>query len=1436
MVDVVAPVWGRWIDNNGGELATDIKTDANGNIYVSVQGNSGNLQAELTAVTDAKLGSVYGALILKYNPSGVPIWGRWIDGLSIDKSTEMKVDAAGNVYVVGYCADVLGEIATVLGPKPGSGTAAFLIKYNTTGTPLWGKWIDGSGSDVGMSIALDTSGNVYVTGNAGSELQSEIVAILGAKPGGGAGIFIIQYTSSGVALWGRWIDSVNTDNAIMITTDTLDNLYIAGTASGDLQADIASVIPATPLYTNRFILKFNSSHVPLWGKWIDTVTSAGGGITVDTSGNLYVTGNCQATTTSLGSEWNGIMSSKPSGIMDAFLIKYNSSGAPQWGKWIEGSAASYGQRVVVDAINNVYMVGYASSDLQPELATLMGTKPGASSGGFLLKYNSSGVAQWGRWLDGNSSDQAISVTIDTTGSIFVIGNTTTYDLLTPELVGVLDSKPGGTNQGTFFVKYTSATAPDAPTNATAIAGDQQVTVSFNTPTNNGGSNITEYRIYSGGIKIGYGNSSPITVSGLTNGTAYTFTVVAVNANGESLASSATTPVIPSASFSWYDLLPDLNPNGTPLSNPAINANGARYYRHAFSTGLNSSVKVFIRYNEYAYNSDVEFIKGVYKVGSSTNLLGGTTYVSSISGSISHNTTNGTLNPSVASNYENTSETPNAVLLLEASSSYYIISKTNYNDSPTGDYYGPYEFDIVLQDSSSNISLTYESTKNTDYAQPWVSPQMDTSLSIFKVNNSNVTNGSTITLPYANSVTIIATPTQGAATVNVSGETGLTPGNNTLTVTVTALDGITVTQYTVTLNMLVLSADTSLSTFKIGGYSVTDGATLNLSYRTAINFDVVTTHPAASWAVVGMLPNNNSVFDVSVGNNSITIRVIAEDGTTQQDYIVTVNIAASLGPLSWHDMLPDLNVDGTPLTNPAVNVPGERYYKHAFSTGSDSTVELFMRYEQFSLSKEKIITGIYKVGNSTNLIGDQIQSPPLNTLYRVNYNVGYFTNGTYQYGLSPSVTDMDYSNYGGPDTLLFLESSSSYYIISKTNENNSIAATNGIYELDIALRDSTGNNLDLTYESTQNTAYTEPWSSSGPTPPPTGAPINVEVNFEVTIEGDSALSIFGQAAHSVANVLVAEMALPVNALYDSVNNKGLIEFWEPRDDQGNIACQLANTNSASGLNLTGAYKETLKQLAKGLQRVLCSKFDCVGVASAKAVPFNDAKYAGKVEYTTQRDFGRVAIACFAHYLFGHVDATAAITNEVAFVKSMLSLTESGADAAAVNELAGGAAARYAAYNADHLDDINNKELSAWNVAATNSDANLAKRLTAAIVGKGLDATGAIAVSKVKDDTLSAAEKKTKLAYIVAQVAGQDGTRLMNEDNSARTSDQHVLLRFYEGDVIYMNVKLLKPTVTVGGGQVGGVTSTALGNSYDDGTSASNVQSYTLKITLGPADTL
>jgi Flp pilus assembly pilin Flp len=331
------------------------------------------------------------------------------------------------------------------------------------------------------------------------------------------------------------------------------------------------------------------------------------------------------------------------------------------------------------------------------------------------------------------------------------------------------------------------------------------------------------------------------------------------------------------------------------------------------------------------------------------------------------------------------------------------------------------------------------------------------------------------------------------------------------------------------------------------------------------------------------------------------------------------------------------------------------------------------------------------------------------------------------------------------------------------------------------------------------------------------PVPVTVNFEVEIAGNSNLSVFGSEAPIVSNVIVAERQMPVAALYDAVNNKGLIELWEPSSDPENIYVQLANSNFEN--NLSGAYEVTAKIFAKELQKILCDEFNCIGAA-----PFSDPKYSSSgtpiTQYTKQRDFGRLALAVFAHYMFGHVDATAAITNDNAFVKNILSLNKAGVDATTA-AATGTATDRYLAYDTTEIDGSN---ILSWAVTHSATDANLAKRLTVELIKKGLDLNSTIEVSKVNDPVITAEEdKKKKLAWIVRQVVGQDATRLMNEDNSERTLNYHRLLRFYAGDMIYLNIKLAKPTVSVGSGQQSGITPTSLADSYQ-------LQSYTIKITL------
>jgi hypothetical protein len=142
-------------------------------------------------------------------------------------------------------------------------------------------------------------------------------------------------------------------------------------------------------------------------------------------------------------------------------------------------------------------------------------------------------------LTGQFDGPSLATVTDTTYTIAGLTNGQVYYFV------VKAGNDGGLSAASNQVQATPATVPDAPVHIAASAGDGQVTVSFAAPADNGGSPITGYDVTdSTGTLTATGVSSPVTIEGLVNGTAYTFTVKAINSKGKSAASSESNNVIP----------------------------------------------------------------------------------------------------------------------------------------------------------------------------------------------------------------------------------------------------------------------------------------------------------------------------------------------------------------------------------------------------------------------------------------------------------------------------------------------------------------------------------------------------------------------------------------------------------------------------------------------------------------------------------------------------------------------------------------------------------------------------------------------------------------------------------------------------------------------------------------------------------------------------
>lgn len=340
---------------------------------------------------------------------------------------------------------------------------------------------------------------------------------------------------------------------------------------------------------------------------------------------------------------------------------------------------------------------------------------------------------------------------------------------------------------------------------------------------------------------------------------------------------------------------------------------------------------------------------------------------------------------------------------------------------------------------------------------------------------------------------------------------------------------------------------------------------------------------------------------------------------------------------------------------------------------------------------------------------------------------------------------------------------------------------------------------------------------------------VEVNLNVEIDAQGEIQILSEAFPTVSNVVVATETLPASALYDPDNGAALFEFWEDADINGLKARLASSAIGGDGLSsFAGFYDKAAKRLASGLEKALCGEMNASagavagpsGTKTFAAVPFNDPKYASAEANYKVESFGRLALASYAHYMLGHVQATAAITNDKEFMKGMLSLASVdnvGADKTVAQRFADYA---YAATVGDAGQSCHDWALAGAG-AGTKADADLARRLVRKIVDSNYDVAASGDAKFVVSDN-STTMSSALAAAIVKQVLGTDANRAVNNDNSKYSPEKHGLLKFFAGDVIYVNIKLKTPDVVVSNNQQ--VADTAIEGRY------ATEQSYTIRLVL------
>ena len=162
------------------------------------------------------------AFAAKLDPSGNRLWHTFMGGIGYDRGFAVAVDGSGNIYVAGGSDAAWG---TPLNAFAGGGfDDAFAVKLDPSGNRLWHTFIGGTGSDWVSAIAVDGSGNIYVAGTSSATWGTPVNAFAG----GFNDAFATKLDSSGNRIWHTFIGGTVSDSGGAIAVDGSGNAYMSG--------------------------------------------------------------------------------------------------------------------------------------------------------------------------------------------------------------------------------------------------------------------------------------------------------------------------------------------------------------------------------------------------------------------------------------------------------------------------------------------------------------------------------------------------------------------------------------------------------------------------------------------------------------------------------------------------------------------------------------------------------------------------------------------------------------------------------------------------------------------------------------------------------------------------------------------------------------------------------------------------------------------------------------------------------------------------------------------------------------------------------------------------------------------------------------------------------------------------------------------------------
>ncbi|HKA01445.1 MAG TPA: SBBP repeat-containing protein, partial [Candidatus Solibacter sp.] len=420
---VRVPVWGRYRRNGAGELAFEV----------------GAYDATQPLIIDP-----------------VVTYASYQGHSDADAGARMAIDAQGNTYLAGYTTDSSFPVSPgAYSPGTGFGNKGngFVIKYNATNSAIvYSTYIGGRTWDAFSGMAIDTAGNVYVTGITDSDDYPVTPGALKTKLHSAVAdttsdCVVTKLNAAGNGLvYSTYLGGTGSDACTGMAVDPQGFVYLTGATRDPFGFPLSDNAPQRQSrgFLDAFIVKLNQTGTAVvYGTLLGgTDIDSGLAIAIDQHGAAYITGqtasfNLPVTAGAYQRTLAGVTQSPAARMGDAFVAKLSPDGGTfQYVTYLGGRNEDVGMGIAVDSQGNAYVAGDTLSDTFPTTPGAFQTTykglagnqffPGGDA--FVAKLNPTGTALvYSTYLGGAKDDWAVGITVDTGGKVWVAGATLSSD-------------------------------------------------------------------------------------------------------------------------------------------------------------------------------------------------------------------------------------------------------------------------------------------------------------------------------------------------------------------------------------------------------------------------------------------------------------------------------------------------------------------------------------------------------------------------------------------------------------------------------------------------------------------------------------------------------------------------------------------------------------------------------------------------------------------------------------------------------------------------------------------------------------------------------------------------------------------------------------------------------------------------------------------------